>query len=187
VNRLVLLLFACAACGDNTAPPLQYENPSGGKLRLVRDARTSPTRVVLDLVVGDQPLTGYSVGFDLPLDDTKVALAMFTPGTALDPGTDPIAATGAISTTGPLAHQLVTGLSQKASGAGAAAGDTEVKPGAVLYKIELGLLDTAASGIVFDGTASGFVLRSGGMRDRLGNTVVDAKDVALGKLVVHRD
>ena len=37
-----------------------------------------------------QPLTGYSVGFDLPLDDTKVTLGAFTPGTALDPGSAPV-------------------------------------------------------------------------------------------------
>jgi len=184
VKRAILALFLVAACGDNVAPPLSYSDPSGGKLRLVRDAHTSTKYVILDLVVGDQALTGYSVGFDLPFDDTKVTLSAFTPGKVLDPGSDPVAAKGLVPAAGPLAHQLVTGLSQKADGGGAVATDTEVKPGAVLYSIKLDLVQEAPAGIVFDGTASGFVLPSGGMRDRLGNSVVDAKDVAIGKLEV---
>jgi hypothetical protein len=182
----MLALFLIAACGDNVTPPLSYTNPSGGKLRLVRDARISTKFVILDLVVGDQPLTGYTVGFDLPLDDTRVALSAFTPGKALDPGSEPVAAKAAIPATGPLAHQLVTGLSQKAAGTGAVTTDTEVKPGTVLYTLQLDLVQDAPAGIVFDGTASGFLLPSGGMRDRLGNSVVDATDVAIGKLEVTR-
>lgn len=184
MKRAILALFLVAACGDNLVPPLTYSDPSGGKLRLVRDARTSTKYVILDLVVGDEALTGYSVGFDLPLDDTRVTFAAMTPGNALDPGSDPVAAKGLVPTAGPLAHALVTGLSQKASGAGAVATDTVVKPGAVLYRIQLDLVQGAPDGVVFDGTASGFVLPSGGMRDRLGNSVVDAKDVAIGKLEV---
>jgi len=76
----------------------------------------------------------------------------------------------------------VTALSQKAAGTGAVATDTQVAAGTVLYTIELDLIVHAPSGVVFDGTASDFVLPSGGMRDRLGTTVVDAKDVAIGKL-----
>lgn len=186
MKRALLALFLVAGCGDNLAPPLAYTNPSGGKLRLVRDARTSTKFVILDLVVGDEPLTGYSVGFDLPLDDTRVTLAAFTPGKALDPGGEPVAAKAAVPPAGPLAHQLVTGLSQKAAGMGAVATDTEVKPGAVLYSIQLDLVKDAPAGVVFDGTASGFVLPSGGMRDRAGNSVVDAKDVAIGKLELTR-
>jgi hypothetical protein len=40
--------------------------------------------------------------------------------------------------------------------------------------------------VVFDGTAAGFVLPSGGMRDRTGSAVVEPADVAIGKLVVNR-
>jgi hypothetical protein len=188
VNRILLVLLACGACGDNISPPLQYTNPASGtgKLRLVRDPHLSSKFVILDLVVGDQPLTGYSVGFDLPLDDTRVTLGKLTPGTVLQPGSDPIAAQAAMPADGPLAHELVTGLSQKASGTGAVATDTTLPPGTKLYTIELDLAANATKGIVFDGTAAGFVLPSGGMRDRLGNTVVDAKDVAIGKLEVTR-
>jgi hypothetical protein len=189
VNRLalILLLAGLPACGDNDGPPLSYTNPpKGGKLRLVQNPDTSVSYVKLDLVVGDQPLTGYSVGFDLPLDDTKVSFGGFTPEKALDPGTDPVAAKAALPEHGPLAHVLVAGLSQKADGTGAIATDTQLKPGTKLFTIELDLVQSATAGVVFDGTASGFVLPSGGMRDRTGNSVVDPADVAIGKLVVHR-
>ena len=85
MKRAILGLFLVAACGDNLASPLDYTNPDGGKLRLVRDPLASTKYVILDLVVGAQPLTGYSVGFDLPFDDTKVTFTAFTPGKALDP------------------------------------------------------------------------------------------------------
>ena len=185
MKRLALVLIALAACGDNIQQPLQYTNPPAhtGKLRLVR-GKTTTKSVTLDLVVGDAALTGYSVGFDLPLDDTRVTLGTFTPLTALDPGTSPVAAQAALPQQGPLAHMLVTGLSQKAAGTGAVTTDTALKAGTKLYSIELDLVPSATDGIVFDGTAMGFVLPSGGMRDRAGNTIVDAKDVAIGKLEV---
>ncbi|HET9992813.1 MAG TPA: hypothetical protein VFQ65_29965 [Kofleriaceae bacterium] len=186
MKRFLLLVLACGACGDNLGSPLTYTDPSGGKLRLVRDARTETKSIVLDLVVGDQPLTGYSVGFDLPVDDTRVTLGAFTPATALDPGSEPVAAKAAMPRSGPLAHELVTALSQKAGGTGAVAADTTLAPGALLYSIQLDLIGHAPNGVVFDGTASDFVLPSGGMRDRLGNTVVEAKDVAIGKLEIAR-
>lgn len=187
MKHLLMVLLACGACGDNIGSPLSYTDPSGGKLRLVRGGASKSTKsIVLDLVVGDAPLTGYSVGFDLPLDDTRVTLASFTPATGLDPGSDPVAAKATLPKQGPLAHDLVTALSQKAAGTGAVATDTQVAAGTKLYSIELQLVAHAPSGIVFDGTASDFVLPSGGMRDRLGNTVVDAKDVAIGKLEIAK-
>lgn len=184
---LLLLFVGLPACGDNEGPPLQYTNPpKGGKLRLVQNPDTSTRYIKLDLVVGDAPLTGYSVGFDLPLDDTRIAFGRMTPLTALDPGTDPVAAKAALPQEGPLAHMLVAGLSQKADGTGAIATDTELKAGAKLFTIELDLVQGAAAGVVFDGTASGFVLPSGGMRDRVGNAVAAPADVAIGKLEVNR-
>lgn len=196
MKHLLIVLLACGACGDNIKPgtgsgsqnppsPLSYTDPTGGKLRLVRDTTSMTTNsIVLDLVVGAAPLTGYSVGFDLPLDDTRVTLGAFTPATALDPGSNPVAAKAALPQQGPLAHDLVTALSQKAEGTGAVATDTQLAAGTKLYSIELAMVANAPTGIVFDGTASGFVLPSGGMRDRVGNTVVEAKDVAIGKLAI---
>lgn len=185
----LLALVTAAACGDNDDSPLHYSNPpDGGKLRLVHSKQkpTSSEQVILDLVVGDQPLTGYSVGFDLPADHRLVRLVDFVPGTALDPGSSPPAAKAAQPIAGPLADTLVTGLSQKASGPGAVATDTTVAPGSVLYTIRLQLVTGADDGVVFDGTDPEFHLPSGGMRDRTGTTVVEPSEVAIGKLEVNR-
>jgi hypothetical protein len=185
MKTLVLVVILCSACGDNIKGPISYTDPSGGKLRLIQDPGTqSGSSIVLDLVVGDAALTGYSAGFDLPIDDTKVTFKAFTPGTALSAGSAPLAAQGLLVKTGPLAHDLVTAQSQKASGDGAITTDTTLQPGAILYSFELVGIK-GVNGVVFDGTATGFVLPSGGMRDRTGTTVVDAKDVAIGKLEVH--
>jgi hypothetical protein len=182
MKAFLICMLAVAACGDNRKGPISYSDPLGGKLRLIQSPTDPPiaTAIVLDLVVGDQPLTGYSVGFDLPLDDRQVRLASFSPGSALDPGPAPLAAAAKLPSAGPLAHQLVTAQSQKASGV---ATDTALPAHAVLYSIELDVVG-GANGVVFDGTAPDFVLASGGMRDRAGTTVVDAKDVAIGKLVI---
>jgi hypothetical protein len=180
MKRLLPILLLATACGsDGPPPPLQYNDPTDGLLRLVRNKQSHGTVLLLDLVVGDQPLTGYSVGFDLPLDDTKVTLGAFTPGTALDPGTAPTAALAKIPTSGPLAHQLVTAQSQKAT---SSPSDAMLAPGTVLYTIELDLVMGTAPGVVFDGAHSAPI--SAGMRDRAGNTVVAAKDVSIGRLEV---
>jgi hypothetical protein len=182
VNKL-LILFTVAACGDNLGPPLAYHDPKGGKLRLVRDAKSTDQEVVLDLVVGKTALTGFSVGFDLPLDDSRVGFAGFTAGTALDAGPAPIAAMAAMPDSGPLAHMLVAAQSQKATGH---ATDATLPPGTVLFSVALDLVGGANKGVVFDGTATGFVLPSGGLRDRAGNAVVEPAEVAIGKLEVTR-
>jgi hypothetical protein len=187
VNRALLLLAILAACGDNQGGPIHYSNPSGGKLRLVT-SKTPPatdTEVVLDLVVGDQPLTGYSVGFNLPVDHKLVRLGDFVAGAGLNPGASPAAASARQPLDGPLADMLVTGLSQKASGDGAVTTDTELAPKTVLYTIHLQMVANAPDGVVFDGTAADFHLPSGGMRDRSGTTVVQATEVAIGKLEIH--
>ncbi len=185
---LVSILVLSASCGDDEKPMLSYANPKGGALRLV-NSKTKPkaeTELVLDLVVGDQPLTGYSAGFNLPVGHGLVRLTELTPGTALDPGTSPPAARAVVPTSGPLADHLVTGISQKASGPGAVTTDTLLAPGTVLYTVHLELLASAPDGVIVDGAAEDFHLPSGGMRDRNGTTVVEATDVAIGKLEVNR-
>ena len=189
MRSLLLLAVLVAACGDNQDAPLHYSNPAaGGKLRLVRNntLQTSDTEVALDLVVGDKPLTGYSVGFNLPVGHRLVHLVDFIPGTALDPGTSPPAAQAALPINGPLADTLATGLSQKANGPGAVMTDTTVAPKSVLYTIRLQMVPNAADGVVFDGGAADFHLPSGGMRDRGGTTVVEPNEVAIGKLEINR-
>ena len=184
-RAILLLALYTPACGDNIAPPgLDYTNPpKGGKLRLVKNDKASVLpNVVLDLVVGDEPLTGFSAGFDLPVDTTKVTLGSFIPGAVLDAGSAPVAAKAVIATSGPLAGMLVTGQSQKAS---ASATDATLAPSAVLYELELDLRERAESGVVFDGTTASFALPSGGLRDRQGTAVVQPNEVSIGKLVVR--
>jgi hypothetical protein len=185
VSRLILLCslaLAASACG--TDGPLVYSDPPAGALRLVKNPKATPKAMKLDLVVGDAALTGYSTGFNLPLDTTKVTLGTFTPGTALDPGSAPSAAVAVIPTQGPLAGTLVIAQSQKASGAGAVATDTMLAPRTVLFTIELDVVEPLVGGVVFDGTAKSFILASGGLRNKAGLMVVDPSGVKIGKLEV---
>ena len=109
-----------------------------------------------------------------------------TPGTVLNPGTAPVAAKAVLPTTGPLKGVLVAAQSQKASGTGAVGSDTALPTGTVLYTIKLDLLDTAAPGVVFDGSAGGFALKSGGLRNKAGTAVVNPSEVGIGKLETRR-
>ncbi len=188
MRSLLLLSILAAACGDNEGSPAHYTNPdAGGKLRLIKSKQPArENQVVLDFVVGDQPLTGYSVGFNVPVDHRQLRLVEFVPGTALDPGSSPPAMGARLPHDGPLADTLATGLSQKASGPGAVATDTTLAPKSVLYTIRLEMVADAPEGVVFDGTAADFHLPSGGMRDRGGTTVVEASEVAIGKLEIDR-
>jgi hypothetical protein len=166
---------------------LTYTDPAaGGKLRLVKNAASTNTQAVLDLVVGAAPQTGYSAGFNLPLDVTKVVLNALVAGTALSAGTATTAAKAVIPVKGPLNGVLVAAQSQKGAGTGAVTTDTVLATGAVIFtiKLDLGPLATTAPGVVFDGTAGGFMLPSGGLRDKTGATVVLPSEVSIGKLAV---
>ncbi len=165
---------------------LVYTDPTGGKLRLVKNSASTATAAVLDLVVGAAAQTGYAAGFNLPIDNTKVTLNTMTPGTALNAGSAPVAAKAVLPTAGPMKGVLVSAQSQKASGTGAVTTDTALPAGTVLYSIKLDLLDSAAPGVVFDGTAAGFGLKSGGLRNLAGNAVVNANEVTIGKLEVQQ-
>lgn len=183
MNRFVVISGFCvlAACGDNSkAPPIAYiDPPPGGALRLVKDPATTADTVVLDLVVGDAPLTGYSAGFDLPLAPGMVTVGAFTSGTALNPGSGVVAGGAAIPTSGALANHLVVAISQKRTSSPA---DSVLQPGAVLMKVELKAVNPPVGGIVFDGQAKEFVLRSGGLRALSGMTVVVPAQVQIGRL-----
>lgn len=168
---------------------LSYSDPAvGGKLRLVRNSASTPTSVTLDLVVAPgATITAYSAGLNLPLDPSKVTLDLATPmipGKALNPGSAPAAAMATLPQSGPLKGTLVSGQSQKASGIGAVTTDTVLPAGSVLYSVKLNILPAAKLGVVFDGTAAGFALRSAGARNLVGTTVVSSNEVAIGKLLV---
>src|SRR5262249_17934415 len=126
---------------------LTYTDPAAGagKLRLVQDAKSTPTTAVLDLVVaGPDPLVGYAAGFDLALDDSMVSLGGMTPGTALDPGSAPAAAKAVLPAGGVMRGVLVAAQSHKASGVGAVTDDTSLPAGTVIFTISLDLRDAAA-------------------------------------------
>lgn len=180
---LCALAAAAPACGDSGPSGLSYTDPpGGGALRLVKNPASTTKAIVLDFVVGNAALTGYSTGFDVPLDASKVTLGKFTPGNALDPGSAPAAAGAKIPSQGPLRSVLVVGLSQKVAGTGAVATDTALPPGTVLLTVELDAVEPLQGGVVFDGTAQGFALLSGGLRNKAGMAVVDASQVKIGKL-----
>lgn len=168
---------------------LQYTDPTTGVVRLVRNTALNDGAVVLDFVASQAPAAAvYTAGFNLPLDATKVALDasksfVLPTSLALDPGSAPRAAMAALPSSGPLAGNLVTVLSQKATGAGAVLTDTSITAGAVLYSIVLTLRPDGAPGLVFDGIRAP-AISSGGLLNKAGEAVVLLKDVGIGKLEV---
>jgi len=180
VKRLACLVVFVAACGDNQhIGPLVYTPVDGGKLRLDRDDASTGTKLVLDLVVGNQPLTGYSAGFDLSLDASKVTLASSSAADGgFDLGPPPLAFGVTIGSSGPLTNELVVAVSQKATQSPT---DKMLPMGTKLLSFELDAVEPLSAGVVFDGSTG---VPSAGMRDRAGNTVVDTADVAIGKLEV---
>lgn len=93
-SRLVLslsllgLLVACGGGASNPAPVstastgLSYTNPTGTGWRLMKDATSTPTRLVLNLV-GPEGAKGRGVGFNLRAD-AMVKFAKFANGTYIN-------------------------------------------------------------------------------------------------------
>lgn len=174
--------------GTSDSPQLVYTDPPpGGRIRLVRDAqRSTPTLLALK-VVANTNLTGYFVGFNLPLASGKVELgspAISAEHDALDPGQPPQPVAAVIPTTGLLANVLVTGISQKAAGAGAVPNDAQISSGQVFYTVWLRPSGNASPGVVFSGNALGSRFRAA-LRDKLGNEIASQSDFAIGTLVVQ--
>jgi hypothetical protein len=171
---------------------LVYTDPAAGTVRLVRNAASTDSTVVLDFVVSTAPARAvYSAGFDLPLDAKKVALSATSPialpaTPPLNPGAaTPRALSAQLPTKGPLAGNLVAVVSQKSDGDGGVIGDTTLTAGAVLYTVSLSLRADGAPGVVFDGTVAGSPgVTSGGLLNKVGEHVVLAKNVGIGKLEV---
>ncbi len=167
--------------------------PAGAKVRLVLNAANStPAAVQLDLVVGNGLVAAYGAGFNLPLAGNRVVA-----GTPLlvEPaavggvinfalGIAPKAVAAALPTSGPAAGTLLTGVSQKASGAGAKTTDTTLTVGAVMYSVRLALAPTATTGTIFDGNVLPAGYRAA-VRDRLGKDVAEMADFAIGQLAVR--
>jgi len=172
------------------APGMQLvytDPPAGGKIRLVKDAERSTANALALKLVANANLTGYFVGFNVPVASGKVQFASSSISAATDalnPGTAPQALGAKIPTSGPLANVLITGLSQKAAGAGAAANNSHISSGQVFYTIYLRPADGATPGVVFNGTALGRQFRAA-LRDRLGNETASQSDFAIGTLAVQ--
>jgi len=162
---------------------LVYTDPlGGGKIRLIKDPASTPTSVVLKLVSAEN-LSGYSVGLNLPIDAAKVKAnaLLITPGDALIAGDAPQALQAVIPSSGPLKGVLATGLSQKASGAGAVPSDTSISPGKTFYTIRLDVAPAAELGTVFDGSAPGAKFAAA-LINKSGDDTVRQADFAIGKL-----
>jgi hypothetical protein len=160
---------------------LVYTNPASGRIRLVRNPASTDTLLVLDLIAAET-LTGYGVGFNLPVVPNAVRLNSMVPGIALPAGSNPAAAKAALPSSGPLQGILTSAQSQKASGSGAVPTDTLVPIGSVLYTLRLDLL-SATPGVVFDGAALSPAFNAA-MRDKLGNDVVRRGEFGIGRLEV---
>lgn len=174
-----------SATAVTAASGLEYTDPpAGGKIRLVKNPGSTSDKLLLDLVAA-VPLTGYSVGFDLPLADKGVKLSAtpMVPGTVLNPGTGVVAAKAALPSSGPYAGMIVSGQSQKASGAGAVATDASIGAGDLLYTLQLEVVTGSVPGVVFDGQNLGPRFRAA-LRDKAGNEAVAKTDFAIGKLVL---
>jgi hypothetical protein len=180
-------VMALTAAADTSVagPAYYYVDPTGGKIRLVHNAeRSTPAVAILDLVAGTD-LNGYFVGMNLRVDASRLNLDggdVITAGNALDPGSSPPALKADLPAQGPLAGVLVSGLSQKAAGAGAVATDTTIAAAKVFYTLKLAIKAGTPGGIVFDGTVPKTKLRAG-LRNRVGTEVVGVDDFAVGKLV----
>ncbi len=170
------------------SPQLVYTDPPpGGKIRLVRDAQQSTPSALALKLVANANLTGYFVGFNLPVASGKVQLgspAISAQRDALDPGQSPQALAAVIPTAGLLANVLVTGMSQKAAGAGAVPNDAQISSGQVFYSIWLRPSGNAAPGVVFNGNALGDRFRAA-LRDRFGNEIASQSDFAIGTLAIQ--
>src|SRR5262249_45256977 len=107
-NRVV---NAVAADPSGSVQLVYTDPPAGGKIRLVKDAERSTANSLALKLVANANLTGYFVGFNLPVASGKVQFAspsISAPNDALNPGTVPQALGAKIHTSGPLANVLVT-------------------------------------------------------------------------------
>ena len=169
----------------NVRTGLYYEDPpEGGKIRLVKDAASTATTIVLKLVAG-QSLSGYSIGLNLPLDTSRVkASAGFfshLSGDALDIGSPPQAFAAALPSSGPMRGVLTTVSSQKAAGAGAVASDASISAGQTFYTIRMDLVPGATPGPVFNGAALGGKF-SAALINKAGDDTVRQTEFAIGRL-----
>ncbi|MCY1017609.1 beta strand repeat-containing protein [Pyxidicoccus sp. MSG2] len=182
------LVGADSSAFDVYGATLAYTDPAGGRIRLMRNPASTNTQLVLDVVAAED-LSGYGVGFNLPVDATKVRLAAqgaITAGAILSAGASVPAVAAVLPSSGPMAGVLTSGLSQKAAGSGAVTTDTAIPTGSVLYQLKLELAPGAESGVVFDGANLGGRFK-GLLRNKLGDDVVGSSGFGIGRLEIAAD
>ncbi|TMA26070.1 MAG: hypothetical protein E6J78_15170 [Deltaproteobacteria bacterium] len=162
---------------------LQYSDPApGGAARLVRNAASTSTRAVLDLIVGSSPQSAFGLALDLAVDTGRATFDAATgfdiAGSALAPNANgEIAAKAIVPSTGPLAGVLVAGIAHRKTGP--ADLDQVLAAGALLARFSFDMKSGAAAGKVFDDTAFGAVLLSSAL-----SPVVPKSGFAIGMLSV---
>lgn len=177
---------ATSAAFDVVQPRLVYTDPpEGGTIRVVRNAASTDSVVVLD-VVAAEAFTGYAVGFTLPADPRTVVAGspLISNVGGLNPGTSPAAFGAALPTTGRMAGFLTAGISQKASGAGAVTTDTAVAAGTVLFTLRLEMAQSPLFKEAFDGATLGHRFEAA-IRNRAGDDVVPGLNFRFGRLAVE--
>ena len=171
------------------APSLhvQYDDPPAGtgKLRLVRNAASTATRLVLDVQVGSSGLTGFGIALTLPMDPAKVT---FTPASGLllnasvlDAGTSPTTAAATVPASGPLQKMLVVGVARKKQLV--TDGDVTLAPGAIVFSIAIDMNGTPASGVIFTGSSLASPSRAA-LLNKAGAEVASSADFAIGNLSI---
>jgi hypothetical protein len=131
--------------------------PADAVLKLVQDASSTSTKLVLKLVT-TQATSASALAFGLALDGSKVALDANVAGdtspgfvvntAALDPGS-PAAAKASLRTDGPLANVLTLGIARKPAGGGAKPGDVTLAAGTEVARLRLVIAANAGPGAVF--------------------------------------
>ena len=166
---------------------LQYDDPpvGAGKLRLVRNASSTATHLVLDLQVGGNPVTGFGIALSLPVDAAKVT---FTPASGLvvnaitlDAGSAPATAAATLPLTGPLGNMLVVGVARKKQVV--TDGDVLLPAGATVFSIALDMNGAPAIGVLFTGTNLETRFRAT-LLNKAGVEVVSKQDFAIGDLSI---
>jgi hypothetical protein len=171
------------------APSLhvQYDDPPAGtgKLRLVRNAASTATHLVLDVQVGANGLTGFGIALTLPMDPAKVT---FTPASGLllnasvlDAGTSPTTAAATVPVSGPLQKMLVVGVARKKQLV--TDGDVTLAPGAVVFSIAIDMNGTPAPGVIFTGSSLASPSRAA-LLNKAGAEVASSADFAIGNLSI---
>jgi hypothetical protein len=134
---------------------LAYTDPPAGqgKLRLVVDAASTATHLILDLKVGASPLAFFGVALNIPLDTAQVTFAASSTTTlgglipnraVIDPGSAPATAAARMmgaAAPDPLRNVFILGLAQKKLNA--ATGDVSFNPGDTILQIAFDMAGTA--------------------------------------------